>query len=305
MTATRATEIVASSSSAAEDRNERRRVAIVASRCRSLTARTVATWRGPSVGDERRKAAHDVEEVAGEPWERGPATVGRLRGRLADEGGEERQQRQGQHDDHGARPVDDEQRRRWRGPARRPRSRASAGSGRHTARRPPCPRSRARRPRPGRGPRPRRVPHGPAARPQRRRHRHAGPRRHPLRHGREHRPHREEPSSHARGVDRSAPSTTATTTADSAKAVAIVARPLAMPVAARTATGLRAAGTARRSRGSKGFTESVLSCSVGWCRGLGGAGGGLARCVLGNVLGPSGASGRPSTSSSGRSGRSA
>ena len=47
VTATRATESVASSSSAAEDRNDSRRVAIVSSRWRSLTDRTVATWRVP------------------------------------------------------------------------------------------------------------------------------------------------------------------------------------------------------------------------------------------------------------------
>ena len=62
-----------------------------------------------SVGDQRRKAAHDVDEVAGQPLERGPATVGGLLGGPPDEGGEEREQGQGQHDDHAARPVDDEQ----------------------------------------------------------------------------------------------------------------------------------------------------------------------------------------------------
>ena len=45
MTATIATEIVASSSSAAEERNAMRSVSIVATRCRSLTPRTVSTWR--------------------------------------------------------------------------------------------------------------------------------------------------------------------------------------------------------------------------------------------------------------------
>ena len=62
-----ATEIVASSSSAADDRKAMRSVSIVARRCRSLTSRTVVGLApGPAVGDERRQAADDVEEVARE-----------------------------------------------------------------------------------------------------------------------------------------------------------------------------------------------------------------------------------------------
>ena len=45
VTATIATQIVASSSSAAELRNASRRVAIVARRCRWLTSPMVSTWR--------------------------------------------------------------------------------------------------------------------------------------------------------------------------------------------------------------------------------------------------------------------
>ena len=68
--------------------------------------RTVATWRclvrsrPASAGRARRRGSGRTAR------QRGPATLGGLLGGPPDEGGEEREQGQGQHDDHAARPVD-------------------------------------------------------------------------------------------------------------------------------------------------------------------------------------------------------
>ena len=70
-------------------------------------------------------------------------------------------------------------------------------------------------------------------------------------------------ASQTRAVVSDPPPTTATTTAEITKADAIVATPATTPRAPRAATGLRAAGTARRSRGSKGFTRGPRG---GWRR---------------------------------------
>ena len=70
------------------------------------------TSRAPEV-DEGGQPAHDVEEVTSEAGERGPTALGRVGRRAPDEGGEDGQQRHGQHDDERARPVDDRAGSRW------------------------------------------------------------------------------------------------------------------------------------------------------------------------------------------------
>ncbi len=61
------------------------------------------------------------------------------------------------------------------------------------------------------------------------------------------------PASHSAGSRNGIPSTRATTSAVSATANPMVARPWRTPTTARTATGRRAAGAAWSSRGSKGL----------------------------------------------------
>jgi hypothetical protein len=65
---------------------------------------------GPAVGDQRRQAPHHVDEMAGERRQSRPAAVRVGLGGLADERREEGQQRQREHHDEGAQPVDPDQR---------------------------------------------------------------------------------------------------------------------------------------------------------------------------------------------------
>ncbi len=64
---------------------------------------------GPAVADEGGQPPHDVEEVAGQGGEGRPPPFRVGLGGAADEGGEERQERQGEDDDQGAQPVDPQQ----------------------------------------------------------------------------------------------------------------------------------------------------------------------------------------------------
>ncbi len=64
---------------------------------------------GPAVGDQGGQAPHDIEEMAGHGVHRTPAPSGLRLGVQADQSGEERQQRQREHQDDGAPEVDPEQ----------------------------------------------------------------------------------------------------------------------------------------------------------------------------------------------------
>ncbi len=65
---------------------------------------------GAAVADEGGQAAHDVEEVARQRRERGPLLLGLGLGGAPDQGGEERQEGEGEQHDQAADPVDPEER---------------------------------------------------------------------------------------------------------------------------------------------------------------------------------------------------
>ena len=97
VTATSATPSVAASSSTVPERNARRRVPIVAERYSSLDARdSLALGLAAVERPQRRKAANDVEEVAGEQGHRLPARARAVGRRATDQPEEDRDERQGQ-----------------------------------------------------------------------------------------------------------------------------------------------------------------------------------------------------------------
>ena len=115
MTATSATDSVASSSSANADRNATRSVRSVARRYSAASARIRPRWARPAERDEHVEAGDEVEEVVPEHGQRAPLAAGGPLGVQPDEDHEDRDEGHGEADDEPGEPVGDQDPQRDRG----------------------------------------------------------------------------------------------------------------------------------------------------------------------------------------------